>query len=171
MKKIFLTGRPLCGKTTLVKKIVNKLTNSKIYGFYTEEILDKNKRVGFSIVSYDGQKGILAHVNNKSQYEVGKYKVDVDVLEDIGANALIKGKINADIIILDEIGKMELFSELVKLSIIEILGSDKTLIATIADNDDPFIGSIKTRDDVDLILVTAENRDSLEELILKKLRD
>jgi nucleoside-triphosphatase THEP1 len=51
------------GKTTLTKKIANKLKDMavEVTGFYTEELRDKNNyRLGFDVVTLDNHRGILA---------------------------------------------------------------------------------------------------------------
>lgn len=51
------------GKTTLVKKICEKLQskNVEINGFYTEELRDNNSRIGFDVVTLtDGKRTQLA---------------------------------------------------------------------------------------------------------------
>ena len=60
-QKILLSGRPGCGKTTLVKRLVNYLAQSA-GGFYTEEIRDRGTRVGFKIATLDGDEVVFAHV-------------------------------------------------------------------------------------------------------------
>lgn len=50
------------GKTTLIKRINDHLKCQGIdcSGFYTEEIRMHNNRVGFDIVTLNGERGILA---------------------------------------------------------------------------------------------------------------
>lgn len=52
------------GKTTLVKKVCDKLEemNFECQGFYTEEIREDGQRVGFDVVTLDGKRGPLARV-------------------------------------------------------------------------------------------------------------
>ena len=52
------------GKTTLIKLIVDLLTKKGIvcHGFYTEEIREKGKRIGFDIVSLEGQRAKLSRI-------------------------------------------------------------------------------------------------------------
>ena len=45
-KNIFLTGAPSSGKTTVIKKVIDKL-GTGANGFYTEEERIGEKRVGF----------------------------------------------------------------------------------------------------------------------------
>ncbi len=54
-RKVLLTGRPGCGKTTLIKRVVNELA-VPAGGFYTEEIRERGERVGFKIITLDGQE-------------------------------------------------------------------------------------------------------------------
>jgi len=169
MKNVLLTGKPGCGKTTVIKEILKKLKGVKVAGFTTSEIRKSGERKGFKITSLDGEEAIMADINIKSSNRVGKYKVDVDAVENIGANALIKGKGNADLIVIDEIGKMELFSELFKLSVLDALDSPKKVLGTITKAENKFVEDIKDRDDVLIIEVTRENRNILPDEIVKLL--
>lgn len=55
---------PGVGKTTLCKKVYEVLKHKgvRVQGFYTEEVRNSQKgsRVGFDIVTLDGQRGPLA---------------------------------------------------------------------------------------------------------------
>ena len=174
MKNILLSGPPRVGKTTLILKIVKKLKelkSVKVAGFNTSEILKDKARVGFKITSLDGDEATMAHLNIDSEFKVGKYKVDIEALEDVGANALIKGKaVNADILIIDEIGKMELFSDLMQLSIADALDSTKRVLGTILEAHHYFTEKIKSREDTLIIEVTENNRDQLVADIVKMLK-
>jgi len=75
--KILLTGLPGCGKTTAVMKIIDELDSTSVAGFYTEEIRENNNRKGFRWKLLDDAEGILARVDIKSRFKVGRYGVDV----------------------------------------------------------------------------------------------
>lgn len=169
VKNILLTGAPGCGKTTVVMKVLERLKGIKAGGFYTEEIRKKGERVGFKIRSLDGRESILAHVDFKSPHKVSKYKVSIENLDNVGADALIKAKRDANLIVIDEIGKMELFSDLVKLSILEAISSPKKVLATIKEKGDPFVDVLKERADTEVLEITKENRDKLPETIIDLL--
>ena len=167
MKNILLTGAPGCGKTTIIKKVLEMLPEMNAAGFFTEEIRKAKVREGFKITSLRGEEEIMARVDIKSSNRVGKYKVDVEAVENVGANSLIKGKASADIIIIDEIGKMEAFSELFKLSVLEALQSKKLVLGTLTKAKDKFFQDIKNREDVLIMEVTGKNRDKLPGEIVK----
>ena len=53
-KNIFITGKPGCGKTSLIKEIcIKNLDRSG--GFYTEEITEDNERMGFLLKTLNGK--------------------------------------------------------------------------------------------------------------------
>ncbi|XP_015120233.1 uncharacterized protein LOC107043313 [Diachasma alloeum] len=119
MRKILFTGPPGIGKTTLCKKIISMLTgcNTKISGFYTEEVRSKDrKRIGFDISTFDKTetRGILARIDSAlngkspSKLRVGPYQVFIDDFERIALPTLNS---TSDVLVIDEIGKMELFSK------------------------------------------------------------
>ena len=53
--KLFLTGNPGVGKTTLIRTIAERLEGIRFAGFYTEEIRQGGQRTGFSAVTLDGR--------------------------------------------------------------------------------------------------------------------
>jgi len=167
-KNILITGLPGVGKTTLIKKISEELKHLHPVGFYTTEIREEGMRKGFELISLEGRKGILSHIDIKSPYRVGKYKVDIKSFEDF----LDQIKFFAPtigLIIIDEIGKMECFSDKFKKILNDILDSEKWVIATIALKGSELIAEIKKREDIKLFEMTKSNRDSLFSEILKEI--
>ncbi|CUS77156.1 nucleoside-triphosphatase [Candidatus Kryptonium thompsonii] len=169
MKKNFLiTSPPGTGKTTAIKKFID-LTGGKfkVSGFITEEIRDqKGKRVGFKITTLDGKTGILADINLKNSPKVGKYGVNLKDIDNIAVPSI---NLNSDIIVIDEIGKMECFSKSFVQRVFEVLDSEKILVGTIKEKGDEIINKIKSRNDVELIKLTLENRDEIPFLIFQKV--
>jgi len=167
-RNILVTGPPGCGKSTLIEKVVNKM-KEPLTGFFTREIKDKGRRVGFSINTLDGREGILAHKSIKSEYRVGKYGINIEDIDNIAVPSLIpKGK--DEIVVIDEIGKMECFSDLFKKTLIQVLDSPNYVIGSIALKGGSFIQGIKNRDDVKVSRVTPHTRDSLVEKILESIK-
>ena len=138
-------------------------------GFITEEIREKNKRKGFYITTPSGKQGILAHFDFKSKFKVGKYGVDVNILDKLSVEEIEKGLKENKIIILDEIGKMELFSRKFKIAVEKALDSENSLVATITLSPLPFVNKIKHRDDVKLFSLNRKNQDELLETLLSQL--
>ncbi|MDL1986092.1 MAG: hypothetical protein LWX08_00310, partial [Deltaproteobacteria bacterium] len=87
-KNILVTGPPRCGKSTLIEKVILCI-EKPMTGFFTREIKEKGKRVGFSIITLDGKKGVLAHQNIRSRCRVGKYGVNLDDIDRIAVSSII----------------------------------------------------------------------------------
>jgi nucleoside-triphosphatase len=156
IKNIFITGKPGCGKTILIMEIIKEL-NLDAGGFYTQEIREKGQRLGFKIVTLDGKKGILAHINIKSPYRVSKYKVNLKDLEEIGANSILEALKTVRIIIIDELGSMEFYSEKFKKMVLAALDSKNKVLGTIMLKSNPFCDKIKERKDTKVFYLIREN--------------
>jgi nucleoside-triphosphatase THEP1 len=165
-KNIFLTGAPSSGKTTIIKKVVSRLDHPS-NGFYTEEERVEGKRVGFLMKTLDGKTGYLAHQDITSSFRIRRYGVSIENIETIAVPAI--APLNRNIIILDEIGKMECFSKVFRQAAITALDSDNIVIGTITLGGDDFIQGIKERGDLEIHEVTPDNRDSLPDVILRRL--
>ena len=157
--KILLTGLPGCGKTTAIMKIIAGLNCKSVAGLYTEEIRENNNRKGFRFKRLDGAGGILAHVDIKSRFKVGKYGVDVAGFEKSVVPILNAEQADAELFVIDEIGKMECFSEKFAVAIRRLFASDKSVLATVARKGDGLISEIKNCPGVQLFNLTLENRD------------
>ena len=160
-----MTGQPGTGKTGLIKEALAR-TKVKAGGFYTEEIRTGGIREGFRIISLDGQEATLAHVNISSPYQVSKYCVDTDALDRVGVSALHQALRENDLIVIDEIGKMELLSPQFKEAVTQAINSGKRVLGTIMLNPHPLADQIKRHPEVDILLVTRDNRPQVMRRVL-----
>ncbi len=159
-EKVLLTGRPGCGKTTLIKRVVNNLPRHT-GGFYTEEIRNGGMRTGFKIVTLDGEEVVFAHVDLKTPEHLGKYRLDLSALESIGVNAIRQAVRERRHVVIDEIGPMEIRSAIFRDAVNEVLDSEVPVLATIFARSLAFTDAIKSRRDVTLIEVRSDNRERL----------
>jgi nucleoside-triphosphatase THEP1 len=167
-KNIFLTGAPSSGKTTVIKKIVGRLT-CPAKGFYTEEEKEDDKRVGFLMKTLDGRRGYLAHQSIRSPFRIRRYGVSIENIEAIAIPSIAPAEGN--VIILDEIGKMECFSKVFKEAAVYALDSSCVVVGTITLGGDDFVRTVKSRGDTEVHEVTPENRDALPDIILGKISE
>lgn len=167
-KALLLTGRPGVGKTTVVQRVVEQLARPA-GGFYTRELREEGRRVGFELITLDGQRAILSHVNFGGRYRVGKYGVDVTALDRVGVPAIRQAVIDGRLVVIDEIGKMELFSEEFRAAVLEALEGQSPILGTIMRGRHPWVDRIKQRDTVEVIEVTPANRDTLVAQLVERL--
>jgi nucleoside-triphosphatase len=165
IKNFLLTGLPGVGKTTLLIEIIKEL-NLEADGFCTSEIRKGKERIGFEVVSLDGKKGILAHKDFKSKFKVSRYGVNIEDLDRIGTEAILKAIKENKVCIIDEIGLMEMKSEKFKKAVETALNSPILILGTITLKSNPFCDKIKQRKDTKVFYLTRENREKVKKEIL-----
>lgn len=170
---ILITGIPGVGKTTVLKKVKNSLEEygCHIGGIICPEIKEDGIRVGFSIIDLSNKRGgILSHIKCTGP-KIGKYKVNLKDLNEIGVSAIRNSLKESDYIMIDEIAPMELHSKGFQNVVEEALNCEKSLLAVIhRKSNHPLILKIKNSKDVLILEVTSENRNSLPDEILDVLK-
>ena len=162
---LLLTGRPGVGKTTVIRKVAADLAGRRLGGFYTEEIRVDGERRGFSLTSFDGRQGVMAHVDFRGRDRVGRYGVDVAVIDELAASTLALSP-DLSVYLVDEIGKMECLSPAFVKAMRALLDSPKKIVATIGARGGGFIAEVKAREDAETLVVTPGNRDELPDRVL-----
>jgi nucleoside-triphosphatase len=167
MTRILLTGPPQCGKTTVLMQVVARFEGSAA-GFYTREVRQAGRRVGFEIVTLDGEKAWLSHVDFPGPHRVGKYGVSLENLQRVALPVLTPAP-GVDLIVVDEIGKMECLSPRFVQAMERLWEAPVLLLATVAEKGGGYIQRVKEKPEALLITVTLANRDELPNQILKLL--
>ena len=175
VRKILLTGRAGVGKTTLLIETIKELEGRglKVGGMISREVRNGGVRVGFEIsdLAY-GQKGWLAHVEQPEGPQIGKYRVNLKDLAEIGANAIHRAVADSaiSIIAIDEIAPMELCSDDFKAAVEKAVEAGKPLVGTIHYNArSALIDRIKSRPDVKILEITCDNRTYAKTAIINEL--
>jgi nucleoside-triphosphatase len=170
-RTLLLTGRPGVGKTTVIKQVAKTL-GDQAGGFYTEEMRGHDgHRVGFRLVTLEGDEAVMAHVDLRGQQHprVSRYGVDVDAIERVGVAALQDTATSNRVVIVDEIGKMELFSDAFKEAVEQAVTGDARVLGTVTRSRRQWVDELKADNRVTVWEVTVENRDDLPERIRRWL--
>ena len=170
IKNLLLTGPPGCGKTTVMRCLVERLDDLRLAGFFTQEIREQGQRVGFAAVSLSGRRALLAHVRSRSRQRVGRYGVEPEHLAPLVQEELV-GAGEVDVYLIDEVGKMELFCPAFVEVVPRLLDGAVPIVLTVAQKGQGLIGQVKARPDVRLVTVTEANRDGLPEELERRVRD
>ena len=145
MKALLVTGQPSCGKTTLVKRLIElaKAASSlPISGFVTDEVVAGSSRIGFDVVSVSSEaRGLLARKGLKSRAKTGAYGVDVASFEKIALPLLAQGEGQPRIVVIDEVGRMEMHSAAFADTVRALLEDDDVLL--LGDGQHPLRGELQ----------------------------
>ena len=174
--KILLTGTPGCGKTTVIRRLLERLERPAA-GFFTAEIRQEGRggrgeqggrggrRVGFAVESLDGRRAVMSHVEIGGGRRVGRYGVDVEAFEAVVLPAL-EPPDAATLVVVDEVGKMECFSDPFVERVRLLLAGPNPVLGTVPRAGGGFPAEVRRHGDVRLIEVTHANRESLPRELL-----
>ncbi len=172
---LILTGAPGVGKTTVLVRTVDALRaqGESVGGMISSEAREGKIRVGFEILDLaNGKQGWLAHINQKDGPQVGKYRVNIGDLEEIGVKAIVDAAEKCNVVAIDEVGPMELFSQRFKQAVKQVVTSKKLVLAVVhAKARDELISQIKEREDTAVFTVTLLNRDNLPGVLIEKISE
>ena len=169
MKHLLIVGRPGVGKTTLMKRLVESLRGRPVDGFLTEEYREEEQRVGFWLSPLDGRQMLLAHRHLETGIRVGAYKVNPTVLDEVAIPVIERAIAHAMLLFMDELGRMELCSKRFEQAVRHAFDHGPSIVATASIAPIPFLQTLKRRRDVELIPLTAANRDTVEEELAVRL--
>jgi nucleoside-triphosphatase len=164
--KILLTGEPHSGKSTLINKILKHLDRK--VGFVTNEILKDGQRIGFELEASSGERATIAHTDYDSEIHVSKYKVKPIILDEFVQS--LPRIDQQSVLYIDEIGQMQLFSNSFRELVKEYINAPNDFIGTLSKvHDDELIRKLKNDPNIEIIEITTDNQNSLEDEISSKL--
>ncbi len=168
MDAFLLTGPPGCGKTTAIRTVLSRL-KVDAGGFYTEEIREGRARIGFRLLTLDGQEAVLASVRIRGQPRIGKYGVDLAALEGIGVASLEDAIATKDLVVVDEIGPMELLSPRFREVVLDALENPVPILGTLMLRSAPFPDHLKARPEVTIFPITRRDWSETVQMVLDHL--
>jgi nucleoside-triphosphatase len=166
--RLLIEARPGAGKTTALSRLAELLRDGGVAlsGFLTREMREGGRRVGFEIETFDGERGLLAHVDIAGPPRVGRYGVDLEEFERLALPSL---EVPGSVVLIDELGKMELASERFREAVLALFEGDAPIVATVHTFRHPLTDALKRRWDVTLVKLTRSNREGLPEELAARL--
>jgi nucleoside-triphosphatase len=168
--KVFLTGLPGSGKTTLIRGFVDRFPKI-VRGFYTEEVRDETgQRIGFDLVSHAGERAVFARKGGGSRKRVGRYSVFLEPLETWGLE-LLQPSSDRPLVILDEVGKMECLSRVFQERVLELIDTPDPILGSVALRGGGLIRRIHEHQKVECREVSQGSRDRFARQLEMEYRD
>ncbi|AXR77125.1 nucleoside-triphosphatase [Natrarchaeobaculum sulfurireducens] len=168
-----VTGPPRSGKTTTLERAVDRLREDDLTvgGVVCPEIRVEGERVGFEITDLGGRRrATMAHVDVDGP-RVGKYGVDVPVIDRVVSDVIPPALTRADCIVIDEVAPMQLESERFVEVTLRALESETPVLAAIATGSrGEFLYGVREREDVEIVAVEPETRDELPDRLATWVR-
>ncbi len=169
--KIFVTGPPGVGKTTVIMRTLEVLRPAKVRGFYTSEVRERGSRIGFDAVGLStGRTVPLARRGAPGRLRVGRYSVLLEAFERLLQAELEREPAPGELVVIDEVGKMECFSTRFCAVIERILTLRVPILGTVAQRLGGVARRIREHPDCTVVAVTVQNRDQLPEELAEQLR-
>jgi nucleoside-triphosphatase len=139
-----------------------------VTGFLTRELRQRGRRVGFEIETFEGERGVLAHVELPGPPRVGRYGVDLEAFEALALPAM---KLPGDkhVVLVDELGKMELASKPFGEATLALFDEPVPIVASVQTNPHPFTVRLRRRAEVETLPLTTANRDRLPGELARRL--
>ena len=168
--RLLLEGHPGIGKTTVTRRLLQLLREAgvPVGGFTTGELRTGGDREGFVVEAVSGAREVLAHVDLPGPPRVGRYGVDLAALERVALPALREPGAGG-VVVVDELGTMELASAAFCETVVELLGRDVAVVATVHQTRDRFTDALRRRPDIRVVRVTQATRDALPEQLVDRL--
>lgn len=160
-KHLFLTGDKQVGKSTLLRKLI-ALKHLECSGFETRAFDLHGERRGFTLHGrvdmppYENDCICCARIEEKRSVPV------LPVFDENGSKILrISRSDSAPFILMDELGRLERQADAFIHEIYACLDSEKRVLGVLQKCGSAHVEAISRRDDVTVITVTPENRDTL----------
>ena len=161
-KHLFLTGPKRIGKSTVLRRLLEERDIS-VGGFRTVRIKTEN---GASVHMIRLQELEFTDENRIFYRSNGELHLDAADFDRIGCN-LLENAGDFDLVLMDELGPTEAEAMKFRQKVIDTLEGNVPVYGVLQMADSDFLDQVAAREDVQVIVVDENNRDSLPRVLLE----
>ena len=165
-RHIFLTGEIQIGKSTAIRRF---LDDGGIHadGFLTRfDTREEQRRL--YLCRYDTTTG-EADARLAVRMNYPDFELFIDTFNIHGAE-IVRSSGASGLIIMDELGVFEEKAPEFKAAVFEKLGGDVPVLGVVKKRESPFLDAVRMHPNVEVIEVTAENRNAVPNMVSDKVK-
>jgi len=176
MNKILLTGRPRCGKSSLIQNILSRF-ELPLGGFAMQRLTKTGKTWAFRLLDLT-EESYASHQESDKLFDdiaiymsvPGKWQGNIKVFNGKGSNALEKCLGGNQLVIMDELGIFERDALAFQASVFKILNSSLPVLGVLKDKSNPFLDNIRNHPDVSIFEYPGEQVEQKIQQLLARIR-
>lgn len=174
---LFLTGKMNTGKTTIIKKAVDKL-NLATGGFMVGREQEGRHWSSFYLlpasIFLDNNIEKIKKIKERGTFawkdKNGEININPEVFDNYGVE-LLNNDLSENIIIMDELGRFEIKAYNFQNKVIELLKSDIPVLGVIKPERNIFLDKVREIIEQEPLIVTKDNREDIYFFVLEELKN
>ncbi|MGI6363369.1 MAG: nucleoside-triphosphatase [Bacillota bacterium] len=155
MKKLLLTGRPRCGKSSLIQKYILGLP---VQGFTMQRLTRKGETWAFRLLDL-AEEAYTTHLETEKPWDdiaisliaPGKWQGNTAVFEGKGCRAIERALNFPGLAILDELGIFEAKALNFQQAVLGLLDSEVPVLGVLKDKHTPFLDKVRAHPRVTIV--------------------
>ncbi len=170
-KNLFLTGKTRQGKSSLLRSILSPIIED-VGGFTVQRLQNGGKTWAFRLLDLSFHEYVPELESTEEFADIviyyagrGRWQPDLNVFNQKGTKALARAaQAGKKLILLDELGIFEEKAWTFRNKVIEILTGPVPVLGVIKDKPNPFLDSIRKRDDTKILRFEKNKREISAEI-------
>lgn len=166
---LFLTGEIQVGKSTIVPSVVSRL-GVPVSGFRTVSVFRDGGESDVFLIPASGSLSDCCSASLLARRVPGRRpEVREEVFVSCGVPLL--SECSGALVLMDELGWMESSSRLFQEAVFSVLGGPVPVLGVVRDQRLPFLDAVRDHPQVEVVVVTRENRDALRERVFAMVQE
>ncbi|MDR0981166.1 MAG: nucleoside-triphosphatase [Methanocalculaceae archaeon] len=166
---LFLTGDVQVGKSTIISRVVAGL-GVPVSGFRTVAVAGEDGESDIFLIPAAGTQDDCTSASHLARRTPGRMpEVHAGVFLSCGVPLL--AECPGPLIVMDELGWMEGSSFLFQEAVFSVLDGAVPVLGVVRDRRLPFLDAVREHPNVEVLVVTRENREEMREVVLRRMRE